>query len=343
MGRHMLLTLMILMLLPGAGLTQAPPEVGERQVRAPQGVSEPDLRTVGGAFLGQGAPGSTPAPFAANLAPALGMARAPVFSADGGEAFWTRTVSRFKSRLMTARLSAGKWTKEEPMPFSNGEFFDHNPAVSANGRRMVFASNRPIPGKAPTTLPGTDVPTSDLWVTERLGDGWSEPRSLGPAFNTPADEDCPVFAGDNVLYFSSSRPSPNGSPGGIFRAQAGAGGFGDPGRLPAPVSDAGEMVTGVAPDERYLLFYSMKRGVEGGLRVAFRTRDGSWSRPAALSPLFADIRVYAAAVTLDGRWLLLSASGARAGLYWMSAGPLDALRPGGVDERLPADPTEPTT
>jgi len=69
--------------------------------------------------------------------------------------------------------------------------------------------------------------------------------------------------------------------------------FGDPARLPPPVSEAGEMVSGVAPDERYLLFYSMKRGDGGGMWISFRTPGGLWSRQVARSPLFGDIRVYA--------------------------------------------------
>lgn len=313
----MLIPLMILALISGTGLALLPSHADRPQAPAGQ------------PFLGQRLPGAAPEPFAPDLAPTLGMTRAPVFSSDGTEAFWTRSVGRFKSRLTTARLTAGAWSTPEPLAFSTGEFFDHNPAVSANGRRLVFASNRPIPGQAPATLPGTDVPASDLWVTERSGNAWSEPRPLGAGVNTTADEDCPVLAGDEILYFSSSRPSPNGSPGGIFRARAvGGGEYRDPERLPPPVSDAGEMVSGVGPQERYLLFYSMKRGEDGGLCVAFRARDGSWSRPVTLSRLLGDIRVYAAAVTPDGRWLFLSASGAPAAVYWVSASVLDPLHPG---------------
>ena len=88
------------------------------------------------------------------------------------------------------------------------------------------------------------------------------------------------------------------------------------------------MVSGVAPDERYLLFYSMKRGDGGAMCISFRTPGGSWSCPVARSPLFGDIRgAYAASVTPDGRWLLLSAAGGRAGLHGMSADAVKTLRP----------------
>jgi len=280
-----------------------------------------------GPYYGQRLPGSKPGRFLADVAGPLGIAKAPIFSADGGEMIWARSTGRHASVLMTSRRERGSWALPQPVPFSTGEFFDHNPAMSRDGRRLIFASNRPIPGKAQTTLPGTDVPASDLWMSEREGGAWLPPTALGPPINTGADEDCPVLAADDTLYFSSSRATPTGAPGGILRARAAKGGFAEPERLPAPVSDAGEMVSGIAPDNSYILFYSMKSGEAGGLCLSFRQADGSWSPPARLVPLLGGLRPYAASVTMDGRWLLLTVLDSKgAALYWVDSAILDAAR-----------------
>jgi hypothetical protein len=271
----------------------------------------------------------TPEPFAAEAAAALGIARAPVFSHDGREMFWARSIGKHKSTLVTSRLADGGWTSPVTLPFSSGEFFDHNPAISRDGLVIVFATNRPIPGKAATTVPGSDVPTSDLWISRRTSDGWSAPAPLAAAINTEADEDCPVLAADGTLYFSSSRPTPGGSAGSIYRANARDGSFGDPERLPPPVSASGEMVSGVAPDGGYVLFYSMKPGDAGGLCVSFREPGGSWETPIRLAPLLGGLNAYAASVTPDGGWLFLSTFGSKGpGVYWVSAKLLETLRPG---------------
>jgi hypothetical protein len=286
------------------------------------------------AYYGQRLPGVRPEPFAADVAVALGITRAPVFSADGTEMFWARSIGRFKSVLVSSRLLDAAWTAPAPLLFSTGAFFDHNPALTHDGRRIIFATNRPIEGRLPTTLPGTDVPTSDLWMSERTGTGWSQPAPLGPGVNTEADEDCPVLAADDTLYFSSSRPGPSASPGGILHSKFTDGAFEEPRRLPPPVSDAGEMVSGIAPDETYLLFYSMRPGDAGGLCVSFRQPGGAWGPPISLAPALGGLRAYAASVTLDGRWLFLSAPASTGpGIYWVSVELLARARAGASPHR----------
>jgi hypothetical protein len=63
--------------------------------------------------------------------------------------------------------------------------------VSPDGARLFFISKRP---------PEDDF---DIWVVERSGNGWGEPRNLGAPVNTEGDELCPSAASDGTLYFSS--------------------------------------------------------------------------------------------------------------------------------------------
>jgi outer membrane protein OmpA-like peptidoglycan-associated protein len=67
-----------------------------------------------------------------------------------------------------------------------------HPAVSPNGRFLVFVSNRE------DSYGGTD-----LYYCYREKDTWSEPENLGPLINTVQDESYPSFSADGKLYFST--------------------------------------------------------------------------------------------------------------------------------------------
>ena len=68
------------------------------------------------------------------------------------------------------------------------------PSLSADGRTLYFASDRPG-GKGEL----------DIWVSQRNDDGtWQDPVNLGDSINTPGDEMSPFIHQDNnTLYFSS--------------------------------------------------------------------------------------------------------------------------------------------
>lgn len=68
-----------------------------------------------------------------------------------------------------------------------------DPSISANGKRLYFASN----------MPG-GYGGSDLYYSDLNSDGsWTKPTNLGPHINTAGQERYPSLAGDSVLYFSS--------------------------------------------------------------------------------------------------------------------------------------------
>jgi len=102
--------------------------------------------------------------------------------------------------LYWSQLKADGWTK--PVPFSstiNSPAWESQPTISADGKTILFSSNRP-----------GSVGGRDLWETNRLPGGkWSTPANLGPQINTPDSEAFPFLHPDGqTLYFSS-----NGHPG----------------------------------------------------------------------------------------------------------------------------------
>ena len=96
--------------------------------------------------------------------------------------------------LYTATLRDGVWTDwqnwGEPfnVAYQVGEMH-----ITADGRFLYFGSDRP------GGYGGTD-----LWVSEKIGDAWSEPANLGPQINTAGDENRPFVTSDGQeLWFDA--------------------------------------------------------------------------------------------------------------------------------------------
>jgi outer membrane protein OmpA-like peptidoglycan-associated protein len=127
-----------------------------------------------------------------------------VFSPDGRTIYFTRSnylngklgkdgrnVSHLK--LFRATLDArGNWTDLHAFGHNGEDFSTGHAALSADGRTLYFASDRP------GSLGG-----SDIWRCVNNGTGWGQPENLGPVINTPGEELFPTVSGD-ALYFSST-------------------------------------------------------------------------------------------------------------------------------------------
>lgn len=96
------------------------------------------------------------------------------------------------TRLYFAKKENGAWGKPEPLPFNNGEFDDFHPSISIDGDKLFFASNRP-----------GSYGSTDIYVSYKVGDSWSEPANLGPGVNSKGREAFPFIHADNTLYYAS--------------------------------------------------------------------------------------------------------------------------------------------
>lgn len=124
------------------------------------------------------------------------------FTPDGRTAYFSRSEEFFRRpRIYETRLVDGSWTQPQVASFS-GEFSDIDPVVSPDGRRLYFSSNRPIGGRARSD--------TDVWVMEREGAGWGEPRNLGPEVNSDYNESDPAVDGAGNLFVGSNRPHTDG-------------------------------------------------------------------------------------------------------------------------------------
>lgn len=90
-------------------------------------------------------------------------------------------------------LPGNKWEAYTDIPFSeNSEFSFGQPSLSPDGQNLFFISNKP--GGQGTT---------DIYMSTKTADGWSEPENLGPQINTAGRELFPYYHPSGRLYFSS--------------------------------------------------------------------------------------------------------------------------------------------
>ena len=120
------------------------------------------------------------------------------FSSDGQEVFFTRNDNElnrsdtYNLQLYRAENNGNnKWKKAEKLPFCSPNTSFMHPAISPDGERLYFASNKKGEGGV------------DLFVSERTSTGWSSPENLGPTVNTSANEGFPFVDANGRLYFCS--------------------------------------------------------------------------------------------------------------------------------------------
>jgi hypothetical protein len=187
----------------------------------------------------------------------------PTFTPDGRTAIYSMEVSGGYVLVQT-RMRGGRWGSPEVLPFS-GRYSDAEGALSPDGARLVFASQRPREGDAPR-------PDYDLWeVTRDPSGGWGTPRHLD-ALATPAHELYPSLTRDGTLYFA--RSGPDGSD--LWRAAAAPAGYAPPQALGDVNTDRRESDVFVDAGGAVLLFGSNREGTLGGvdLFVSCRRGDG---------------------------------------------------------------------
>jgi len=126
--------------------------------------------------------------------------RDPVISADGDTLLLTRTSETGDADLFIAGRVGDAWTEPRSLTTLNTIDNELAPAISADGRRLYFATDRPDGSGG-----------LDIWMSVREGDLWLEPTPLG--FNTRNDETDPhPFirpSGAEAVLFSSDRPREN--------------------------------------------------------------------------------------------------------------------------------------
>lgn len=220
---------------------------------------------------------------------------------DGKEIYFTISTpkSTFQTIVFCRKIKEG-WSKPEVAPFA-GFFTDLEPAFSADGNTLYFASNRPLQGSA--------VKDFDIWKVTREGNSWGQPENLGTTVNTNTDEFYPSVAKNGNLYFTATYP---GGPGreDIYVSRFQQNQYQKPVALDTAVNTKFyEFNAFVSPDEDYILFTSYGRKDDSGggdLYISIKDQNGNWKASQNLKQLNSKQLDYCPFVSPDGKSLFFT-------------------------------------
>mgnify|MGYP001549472993 CR=1 FL=1 len=206
---------------------------------------------------------------------------------DGDTLYFMRSdfAERDDTILVSHRVD-GQWGTPQVAAFS-GQWHDSEPALSPDGRRLYFVSNRPLQaGGAPVTaeMDGHHFAGTNLWYVERQADGrWGAPLHVDGALNDGAMIYNPSVAANGDLYFSAHRPD-SGAAYQIYVAHRTAQGYAAPQRVDLGDVSRNRMDPAVDPRQRFLVYAGNEGDSLGSadLYIAFRQPDGRWGKPLRL-------------------------------------------------------------
>lgn len=230
---------------------------------------------------------------------------APVIDADAGRVYFSGTYRAEGDG--GADIWSLPWPvppESDPIAFPeqqprnesalNSPWWDAQPALSADGETIVFASDRV---EATPSARDTGRRAPQLWIARRTGEGWSAPALLPAPVNSGTSEMSPHFGADGWLYFATKRWPDAGWEIARARMSDADGGWSVPERLGAPYnSPEDDVFPFLSADRMQLLFASNRPGGKGGYDIWFaemaycvpldvlvqlRDSDGAAAKPGA--------------------------------------------------------------
>jgi hypothetical protein len=207
---------------------------------------------------------------------------------------WARSAAGFKGSeiWLQRRGDDGRWGEAAPWPRHEAAWRDSDPFLSADGRRLLFVSDRGGNGQL------------DLYESRWDGQAWSAPQRLPEALQSRQYE-LGIEQHGARLWFGSARSGKLA----IYAAST-AEGDAPPQALPAPVNEgAANSDPTLTPDGRYLLWWSQRSG-NGDLYLAERLADGRYGPALRLpEPInHAQGFEFTPWVSADGEWLFFAST-----------------------------------
>jgi outer membrane protein OmpA-like peptidoglycan-associated protein len=208
---------------------------------------------------------------------AFAMQYFPVLTADEQKLIFTRRLgsgSNDDEDLVIAEKGGdGKWKAPESIsPIINSRYNEGTCTISADGRKLIFTS----------CIGRRGYGHCDLFLSEKIGDVWSEPLNLGPEINSAAWESQPSLSADGrILYFVSDRRGGEGALD-IYVSRLTAEGKWQPAESLGPSINTpfSEMSPFIHANGRTLFFATKGRPGFGGFDI-FRSEleGGKWQEP----------------------------------------------------------------
>lgn len=186
------------------------------------------------------------------------------------------TLGEYKQKkrfLVHLKKEKGIWNTPSVMNIS-GEYQDIEPFFSIDGKKLFFASNRPL-------NKNSNRKDYNIWYSKKEGNIWGIPLALDTTINTTKDEFYPSVSANGNLYFTSVRKTGIGTED-IFMSKFINGEFKTPEVLSENINTKTyEFNAFVSPDEKLLIFSSFGRkdGFGGGdLYFSKKDENGNWQK-----------------------------------------------------------------
>ncbi|TSA15747.1 hypothetical protein D4R75_14500 [bacterium] len=278
--------------------------------------SQTDIKTdpIKGIYFGQTLPGEIPVPFAPEVLKSVSAwVEATAFSPDGSLFFLAVGDSTYsRAKLYYSKCANNVWMPFSELPFLSGFTFSHEPVFSADGTTLTFTGKK-----------GTG--TLDLWTVRYTAQGWDTPVVMPSPINSSAKEYRGSTMADGTLFFGSSRSGMMQ----VYKATN------DTSRVPAielvgpPISTKSfEGDPCIAPDGRFLIFYSARDGKSSDLYVSFRDAKGGWGVPINLGDKFnSSDDEYGAHMSPDTKYLFFTRHSSTGDtIYWVASSAIEKLK-----------------
>jgi hypothetical protein len=169
-----------------------------------------------------------------------------------------------------------------------------------------------------------------LYRCMRTSQGWSMPQELGPPFSVWGQGAGFSVAANNSIYFNSNK-----IPDGQCRFMVAPfvdNTWAQPIKIPVEQGNLWCCHAGIAPDESFIVFYSIGPGAQGGtptdLYLTLRGADGTWTKPRNMGPRINSRRYYewGASISPDKQYLFFTRSNGWSGnsnsnsadIYWVA-------------------------
>jgi hypothetical protein len=274
-----------------------------------------DFPVLKGPYLGQKPPGINPEIFGPGIisVDANFEHSAAVFSPDGNEVFWCTNVDWYTDkkrvgglRLYSMKIVDGKWTAPQPAPFTK-DIRVERPVFSPDGNKLYIEyCDDP-----------NNIDNIDIFVVERIGEGWSEPAPVSPLINSPAIERLHCVTADGSLYFTRNLMRSDEE---ILVSRLINGEFTEPEKLGESYnSDVPEYAILFGPNEEYMLINQQDAPRSSNLFISYKNADGTWS-DRIRTPYYSGGFL---ALSPDGKYLFLMGEA----IYWVSTSFIEELKP----------------
>lgn len=218
------------------------------------------------------------------------------FTPDGNTVYFSQGAIYWT--ICFSKRVDGKWTKPEVANIS-GKWVDTDPFISPDGKRMIFMSNRPLPGAAQDK----HQPNYHLWYADLIADNkWGEPVHLPAPINMEGVNNyAPSISSSGTLFFCSRDRE-----GHAGMSSYSAKWLGDHFDQPKLLALNGKEETQdpfVAPDESYIVFVS-----GNDLYISYRNADGYTTGQKLGKPVNNGDSNSSPCISRDGKMLYYSSS-----------------------------------